>query len=321
MGCTLSILSMCLILTLFAGCNDMKNVPNAQKCLEDYIESKFSVSYANYSQAEILRQQLFETDKRFVADVKFTGEDTYAKYECTSTLRYNFYDDIGWVLDDSITNTRSTKCFKGRSMEELKADISNNYVQYIPDCLEIEVIQAETVTPQNTQTVAVNCVKRNGKVVSTYTDKKLEFVYSDGKWSFVKSRGGVATNFYLDLAGTKWLCETDYSGKRWGKNINIVSVSNDSREIVFQYGETNYTAVFSGEYKDFESSHVTYTVKDDVFLGVRGGLYKQNVYLTEIRFPTFSGTGNRSIIVDGIMREWNGYDPTCSWFYDIAKED
>ncbi|MBQ4517707.1 MAG: hypothetical protein II997_03870 [Clostridia bacterium] len=314
----LSILMM-LYVTSLCGCSNAGNTPNNDDFLNDY-KQYIGSSDMEFEQVEVIKEQLFKENKKFNVEVKFTGKDDYANYEKITTLTYNYYDDVGWTLEDETTHSHETKCFKGRSITELEDDIQKNYSNYVDACKDMRINEVGGISNNNEQIITVSCLLKDGKVIGTYDNTTLLFAYENGKWNFIESRLSNASNYFLDIVGTKWHSEMNSSGKREGETIEIISVSDDSKTIIFKYGEISCTANFAGEYNDFKTSHVKYIPKEKIYLGeakVISSKYK--VYLQEIRFATFAGAGNDSIIIEGRMDGWNGYDPTRTYFYNIIN--
>lgn len=312
------LLSQCLI--CFLGCNGIKNPPDIEDYINNYNCLVSENSFVTYDQAEVIREQLFEESKRFIAEVKFTGQDNYANYERISTLTYNYYDNIGWELDDVSFDSFQMKCFKGRTIQELESDIQNNFPDYIEGCTKMTVCKVGDVSTDNVQKIIVSCLRKDGKVIGTYDNAELLFTYKNGVWNFTDANLGNATNYYLDLVGTKWHREKSANGQRKGEIIEIVSVSPDSKTIVFKYGDVSCTANFLGEYNDFEGSHVKYIPDENIYLGEAGSYYGNcKAYMEEIKFATFAGAGNDCIIIEALVEGWNGYDKTTTYFYDIIR--
>lgn len=86
----------CFFLT---GCSGIKNVPEEEDILSDLVENYPSNSINCTDNLEIIKSQLFEEDKEWVADIKINASDDYASMDSEITVVYDYYDDQGWMLN------------------------------------------------------------------------------------------------------------------------------------------------------------------------------------------------------------------------------
>ena len=93
----IGVFALCLF---FTACSTIDKVPTENKILSDYKAKESGFAYANFTEAKIIRQQLNKEAKQFTADVEIKGKDAYARYTSNITVKYNYYDDRGWMLDE-----------------------------------------------------------------------------------------------------------------------------------------------------------------------------------------------------------------------------
>lgn len=243
-------LCMFLIMVLCA-CSAMNRTPDEETILSDYIEKSVETKYTNFNKVEIKRKQFNKTEKTFVADIELIGKDDYADYACSSSIIYNYYDDAGWMLDEINDTKLTTKCYNGRTLDEIETDIKKNYTTYLPGGLWVDDFKAEDLLEQNMQLVTFDCEISTKHLITKYDDLKMYFKYEEGNWQ-VYNINKTPCNFKINLEGTYW--ETDEYNNR---NITIREISEDSKTIILECNNKEYIGTMTNKYSEdtfFEAS-------------------------------------------------------------------
>lgn len=226
----IGVFALCLF---FTACSTIDKVPTENKILSDYKAKESGFAYANFTEAKIIRQQLNKEAKQFTADVEIKGKDAYARYTSNITVKYNYYDDRGWMLDECSYVYPSCFCENGRTKDDIMEDILQNASSYIPGCIDIEYLQHRF--DGECDVVDINWKTEKGYLISTYTGQ-LKFTYINGIWQksdLIKTK----SSYYLNIDDTKWEPDVvQYPNNMHPDNpvLWIDSISKDSTEIVFE---------------------------------------------------------------------------------------
>ena len=85
------------------GCSGIKNTPTEEKVMADISENYPSMVVEYVSDLEIMRSQLFEEDKEWIADISIRATDEYAEMAAEVSIVYDYYDDKGWIINTEET--------------------------------------------------------------------------------------------------------------------------------------------------------------------------------------------------------------------------
>ena len=236
-------LCMFLIMALCA-CSSMNRTPDEETILSDYIEKSVETKYTNFNKVEIKRKQFNKTEKTFVADIELIGKDDYADYICSSSIVYNYYDDMGWMLDEINDTKLTTKCYNGRTLDEIEMDIKKNYTTYLSGGLWVDDFKVEDLLEQNMQLVTFDCEISTKHLVTKYDDLEMYFRYENGEW-MIDNIDKAPCNFRINLEGTYW--KTDEYNNR---DIIIREISADSKSIIIECNNTEYIGTMTNEYSE-----------------------------------------------------------------------
>lgn len=86
------------------GCSGIKNTPTEEKVIADISENYPSMTVEYVSNLEIMRSQLFEEDKEWIADIRISATDEYAEMTAEVSVVYDYYDDKGWIINTEETS-------------------------------------------------------------------------------------------------------------------------------------------------------------------------------------------------------------------------
>ncbi len=119
---------------LVTGCNGMKKTPGAQQILEDLKEEYPSASIGCCNSILIERSQLFEEDKKWLADISISGSDDYSLLSATLSVEYNYYDEQGWMLD--VENSEAPEIYAESVVAEMSEEDMVYTVNNFDDSME-----------------------------------------------------------------------------------------------------------------------------------------------------------------------------------------
>lgn len=71
--------------------------------MADISENYPSMVVEYVSDLEIMRSQLFEEDKKWIADISIRATDEYAEMAAEVSIVYDYYDDKGWIINTEET--------------------------------------------------------------------------------------------------------------------------------------------------------------------------------------------------------------------------
>lgn len=86
-----------MLLFLCSCGKQLPKTPSSEKIVNDLNETG-AVGYPfKVESVDILRSQLQEEQKQFLADIVFSGKNEYAAYTCSARVYYDLYDQ-GWIM-------------------------------------------------------------------------------------------------------------------------------------------------------------------------------------------------------------------------------
>lgn len=86
------------------GCSSIKNTPTEERIIADISENYPSMTVEYVNDLEIMRSQLFEEDKEWIADIRISATDEYAEMSAETSVVYDYYDDKGWIINTEETS-------------------------------------------------------------------------------------------------------------------------------------------------------------------------------------------------------------------------
>ena len=78
---------------------------------------------------EIIRSQLFEEDKEWIADIRISATDEYAEMAAEASVVYDYYDDKGWIIN--IEETSYPDFTVNTTVSEMSSDDINKFIKYM----------------------------------------------------------------------------------------------------------------------------------------------------------------------------------------------